>query len=133
MAAVKKERSAKMIRPRLLGVILFVSAAGCGQADRQVTATTADVKPDQDPATEGTPHPSVNEGTVVAPGAAIANPASEKCVKLGGQIEIQKNQAGEFGVCVFDDGSRCEEWALFRGKCKPGECRETSGDCKDTE
>ena len=124
-----------MMRPYLLGVILFISAAGCGQADRQATTTTADVKPDQDPATEGTPESSGNEGTVVAPGAgaAIANPASEKCIELGGQVEIQKNPAGEFGVCVFDDGSRCEEWALFRGKCKPGECRETSGDCKDTE
>ena len=122
-----------MIRPCLLGVILFISAAGCGQADKQVAVTTADVKPDRDPATEGTPDPSGNEGTAVAPGAgaAIANPASEKCVKLGGQVEIQKNQAGEFGVCVFDDGSRCEEWALFRGKCKPGECKEISGDCKD--
>ena len=21
-------------------------------------------------------------------------------------------------VCVFDDGSECEEWAYFRGECK---------------
>ncbi|MBN1139531.1 MAG: DUF333 domain-containing protein, partial [Anaerolineae bacterium] len=27
---------------------------------------------------------------------------------------------GVAGICVFADGSECEEWAYFRGECKPG-------------
>jgi hypothetical protein len=28
---------------------------------------------------------------------------------------------GVMGVCVFPDGSECEEWAYFRSECRPGE------------
>ncbi|MEA3339639.1 MAG: DUF333 domain-containing protein [Chloroflexota bacterium] len=31
------------------------------------------------------------------------------------------DDGGEYGVCVFSDGSECEEWAFFRGECEPGE------------
>ncbi|MBU1866793.1 MAG: DUF333 domain-containing protein, partial [Actinobacteria bacterium] len=27
---------------------------------------------------------------------------------------------GTYGVCVFPDGSECDEWAFFRGECEPG-------------
>ena len=53
--------------------------------------------------------------------AAIANPASEYCINQSGKLDIRKTDAGEVGVCVFDDGSECEEWALMRGECKPGQ------------
>lgn len=46
--------------------------------------------------------------------AALANPASEYCVKKGGKIEIVKEAAGEKGMCHLPDGSVIEEWALFR-------------------
>ena len=35
--------------------------------------------------------------------------------------------SGEYGVCLFKDGSVCEEWDFFRNKCKVGECKK---DCK---
>lgn len=48
----------------------------------------------------------------------ISNPASENCVKNDGKLEIRQNEDGsEYGVCVFEDGTECEEWALFTGKC----------------
>ncbi|MDD5306065.1 MAG: DUF333 domain-containing protein [Deltaproteobacteria bacterium] len=59
----------------------------------------------------------------------IANPASVNCVKNGGRLEIRTEAAGQYGVCVFADGSRCEEWAFFRGECRPGTCRDDSGRC----
>jgi dipeptidase D len=53
---------------------------------------------------------------------AIANPASENCVKQGGTLEIREDPTagGEVGYCKFADGSECEEWALMRGECQPG-------------
>ena len=46
--------------------------------------------------------------------AAIANPASEHCVKKGGKLEIVKEAAGEKGMCHLPDGTVVEEWELFR-------------------
>lgn len=49
-----------------------------------------------------------------------ANPASVYCGEEGGTTEIRSDDSGQFGVCVFDDGNECDEWALFRGECAPG-------------
>ncbi len=58
------------------------------------------------------------------PTAGIANPASVNCGKQGGTLQIRKDKKGnETGYCVFKDGSECEEWALFRGKCKAGQIK----------
>lgn len=46
--------------------------------------------------------------------AAIANPASEYCVKMGGKLEIVKDESGEKGMCHLPDGTLIEEWELFR-------------------
>ncbi|MBN1260537.1 MAG: DUF333 domain-containing protein, partial [Anaerolineae bacterium] len=27
---------------------------------------------------------------------------------------------GQYGVCIFPDGSECDEWAFFNGACAPG-------------
>ena len=76
--------------------------------------------------TETTTETARNENQV-----AIANPASSHCVKSGGKLKIRKDKTGgEFGVCEFKDGSRCEEWKFFHRQCAPGECREPSGICK---
>jgi putative hemolysin len=66
-------------------------------------------------------NPAVNPITP-APGssAGIPNPASVYCREHGGKLEIRKDSSGaEYGVCVFPDGSECDEWAFFRGECKP--------------
>jgi putative hemolysin len=52
----------------------------------------------------------------------IANPASEYCVAQGNKHDIIKDAAGnEYGICKFSDGSECEEWSYFNGKCKQGD------------
>jgi uncharacterized protein len=78
------------------------------------------------------PGPAAQQVAPPPGGAQLANPASVNCEKKGGRLEIRTEPAGQYGVCVFADGSRCEEWALFRGKCRPGECRDDSGRCSKT-
>ncbi len=79
-------------------VILSVFILGC-QAPVEVTSTeitgTADI--------------------------GIANPAAIYCEKQGYKLEIRADTEGnQYGVCIFSDGSECDEWAYFRGECLPG-------------
>ena len=56
------------------------------------------------------------------PDPGLANPASEHCVEVGGRVDIREDADGnQYGFCVFPDGSECDEWALYRGECEPGE------------
>ncbi len=56
------------------------------------------------------------------PEAEIANPASVYCEENGGSLEIREGEGGgQIGVCVFEDGSECEEWAYYRDECAPGD------------
>jgi putative hemolysin len=58
-------------------------------------------------------------GTEISP-ANMPNPASVYCVENGNKLEIQTAADGsQSGVCVFPDGSTCDEWAYFRGECGP--------------
>lgn len=61
----------------------------------------------------------------------MANPASVNCEKKGGKLEIRTETAGQYGVCKFHDSSECDEWAFYRGECKPGDCA-TWESCKLT-
>ena len=47
----------------------------------------------------------------------LGNPASMKCKEDGGTLEIREKEDGQYGVCIFPDGTECEEWAYFRGEC----------------
>lgn len=51
----------------------------------------------------------------------IANPASTKCLELGGKLEEVSFDNGVDNYCVFEDNSRCFEWDLYRGICNKGE------------
>ena len=54
--------------------------------------------------------------------ANIPNPASVFCEENGGTLEIRTAEDGsQTGVCVFPDGSECDEWSFYRGECKPGD------------
>jgi putative hemolysin len=53
-----------------------------------------------------------------APQASMPNPASLYCEQNGNQLEIRTAADGsQSGVCVFADGSTCDEWAYWRGEC----------------
>ena len=54
------------------------------------------------------------------PQVNMPNPASVYCEQNGNQLEIRTAEDGsQSGVCVFPDGSTCDEWAYFRGECGP--------------
>ncbi len=50
----------------------------------------------------------------------MPNPASVYCEEQGNKIEIRTAADGsQSGVCIFPDGSECDEWAYFRKECGP--------------
>ena len=56
------------------------------------------------------------------PAANLPNPASVYCEENGGILELRTDASGAVaGVCIFPDGSECDEWAYFRQECKPGD------------
>jgi putative hemolysin len=60
------------------------------------------------------PKPAATE----TPQANMPNPASVYCKQNGNKLEIHTAADGsQNGVCVFPDGSTCDEWAYFRGEC----------------
>lgn len=62
----------------------------------------------QNPGPAATRSPQVN----------MPNPASVYCEQHGNKLEILTAADGsQSGVCVFPDGSTCDEWAYFRGEC----------------
>jgi putative hemolysin len=53
--------------------------------------------------------------------AGLANPASTYCLEQGYTLEMLEDAAGgQYGVCIFPDGSQCDEWTFYRGECGPG-------------
>jgi putative hemolysin len=59
-------------------------------------------------------------------GSEVANPASVFCEEQDGTVEIRTAEDGsQQGVCVFADGSECDEWAFYRSECQPGTADET--------
>ena len=50
----------------------------------------------------------------------LPNPASVFCIEQGGTLDIRAGDGGQYGVCVFDDGSECGEWGFYHGDCAPG-------------
>lgn len=50
----------------------------------------------------------------------IANPASVNCKDKGGNLIVKTGPLGQYGVCEFEDGRQCEEWAFFREDCPDG-------------
>jgi putative hemolysin len=56
------------------------------------------------------------------PQANMPNPASVYCEQQGYRLEIRTAaDGGQAGMCIFPDGSECDEWAYFRGECAPAD------------
>jgi putative hemolysin len=50
--------------------------------------------------------------------AGLRNPAWVYCEQNGNKLEILTADDGrQSGICVFPDGSACDEWAYYRGEC----------------
>jgi len=116
-AQASREVKDTQAKPHEKGAMGHPSEPTKGRAEAQVQAETKAQAQVEKPASTGTQK------------VQIANPASVNCKKKGGSIEMMTGPDGQYGVCVFEDGSRCEEWRFHRGECKPGQCREKSGIC----
>lgn len=70
--------------------------------------------------TQYTPTPSDEVVPTAISQADMPNPASVFCQEQGYQSEIRTAEDGsQFGVCLFPDGSECDEWAYYRSECSP--------------
>jgi putative hemolysin len=58
--------------------------------------------------------PACTPRSSTLPQVGLANPASINCARLGGQVEIRREPAGEVGYCLLPDGRAVEEFALLR-------------------
>jgi len=68
------------------------------------------------PQTQGTPESAMTDMTL----ANMPNPASVYCEQQGNKLEIVTAADGsQSGVCIFPDGTVCDEWAYYRGECCP--------------
>ncbi len=67
---------------------------------------------EQQPGTDELPVPGEGEMLI-----GVANPAAVYCELMGYEYRIEKTKEGEYGVITFPDGTECEEWDFYRGKC----------------
>jgi putative hemolysin len=66
------------------------------------------------------PTQAPDSSATAIPQAGLPNPASVNCEQNGNNLEIRTAADGsQSGICIFPDGSTCEEWAYFRGECGP--------------
>jgi hypothetical protein len=60
--------------------------------------------------------------------STLPNPASAYCEQQGYISNIRTASDGsQSGVCIFPDGSECDEWAYYRGECKPSSSGSSTG------
>jgi len=80
---------------------------------------------------------TTSESTAPADGTpaiiGMPNPASTGCVEKGGTDEsLYEADGGEYGVCLFNDGTACDSWELERGDCVEGTTPVFSTFCADS-
>ena len=109
-----------MIKKIIVIVLLLILSTAMVLLYKTV-ATNTDTKPQENTTTTE---------KIEDQATGMANPASVYCKEQGGNLSIRKDQTGgEYGVCVFEDGSECEEWKFFRKECTKGTtAAETSSD-----
>ena len=87
------------MKVRLLLVLFCLMVIGC----TQVTTQPTDVIPAESPIIQPTME-------------TMPNPASAFCEQQGYKLDIRTAPDGsQSGVCIFPNGSECDEWAYFRG------------------
>jgi putative hemolysin len=91
------------MKAKVFWALLCLLGTSCTQITINPAATTLPEAPTTQPTMETLP-----------------NPASAYCEQQGYTLEIRSAADGsQFGVCIFPDGSECDEWAYFRNECKP--------------
>lgn len=112
----------KLFLLALFTPLFFLSACALKPAE---TLAPVETPASETPAAVNTAPPAEVPGEPVeVTGTAavdLANPASTNCEAKGGKIKITaRGDAGQYGICYFEDNRQCEEWALLRGDCPEG-------------
>ena len=47
----------------------------------------------------------------------LAKPGSVYCQGLDFEEETRENELGQYGVCLFPDGTECDTWDTLAGRC----------------
>ena len=65
----------------------------------------------------------------------LANPASEYCQGLGFDEETREGNDGQYGVCIFPNGSECDSWDFLAGRCGQvnSYCAQQGGELKSND
>ncbi|MDD4255570.1 MAG: protease inhibitor I42 family protein [Methanofollis sp.] len=98
-----------MVRNVILGALALlccacILGAGCTTTGPAQTNTTT-------PVPVNTTAPVTPTETVIG----MPNPAAAWCQEQGYTSETRKDAAGnEYGVCIFDNGTEADEWAVYR-------------------
>lgn len=109
----------------IVGLIFIPPLFKTSASDQQITTNVPPTSTATTiPTTKITPVPTtknvITVTTKVPTATGLANPTSVYCAQVGGITEIKKDSSGkEYGACSFPSGSSCEEWALYRGECRP--------------
>jgi putative hemolysin len=75
---------------------------------------------------------SCNSNPITSPDANMSNPASDYCIQQGNVLEIITAEDGsQSGICIFPNGSSCDEWAFYRGECGPQAQEYSSSDISE--
>jgi len=88
-------------------IILFsLALAGCSLNSQKPSETeTAEIKRQEEKQEEKQDE------------VGLANPASVHCLDKGGELRMEEDEKGQYGICILPDGTECEEWQYFRGEC----------------
>jgi uncharacterized protein len=90
---------------RIFKFIILIALTAC---------TALQTQPVVAPVSTQSPDASAGE----LPQASIPNPASIYCTEQGNKLEIHTAADGsQSGVCIFPDGSECDEWAYYQEEC----------------
>jgi putative hemolysin len=98
----------------LFVLILGVFLLGCSSTSSRESIPKESPKASEEAA--DLPYDQTQQDT----NSQIANPASVNCAKNSGKVVIRTAADGsQTGYCIFEDSKECEEWAFYRGECKP--------------
>jgi putative hemolysin len=97
-------------------LILIVFLAGC-TANNANVACTMEAKLCPDGTAVGRVPPTCDFSACPS-NASMANPASVYCEGHNGTLQIVTADDGsQSGICTLPSGTKCDEWAYFRGEC----------------
>jgi len=105
-----------------LGLIALVWALGAGLSQTEQNAPPSSAYTDKwDNTWNGASNEDVVSNDIALDcgenNLGMANPAAVYCRELGYEHRIVDTDEGQSGVCIFPDGSECDEWQFLQGKC----------------